>query len=627
LKTVTADTQVASDVDPADALAHPLQAYIDELHERHLACTDGQVATYIPQLGRADPEWFGIAVATADGHVYLAGDADLPFSIQSISKPFVYGLAIDDHGLDHVSQFVGVEPSGEAFNSINLDPLTGRPSNPMINAGAIASAGLVKADNPTHRINRITDLFARFVGHDVAIDGDIYRSESDTGYRNRAIANLLRNFNILKGDPDEVLDVYFQQCSILTSCRDLAVMAATLAAGGVCPLTSQRAVSERTVRHMLSLMATCGMYDYAGEWVFRVGMPAKSGVAGGVLGVLPGQLGVAVFSPRLDPKGNSVRGIRVFNDLASMLGLHMFQRTDPSHTFIRNRYTGAKVRSRRQRNAAQTQTLDRLGDRVGVWELQGYLPVYGAELVVRDVLAHSADMTHIVFDLRRITGVQQSSAMMLARFAVDATARGRAVVFAHADRHPVVADAIDAAFGSLPDRDARVCPDADAAIEWCEDRLLSQALCQRPVSIASIEHFDLLKSLTPDQLDVMRDLLVEDYAEPGRDIMRQGDEPDGVYFLLSGTASVILEDGDRRVRLATCSPVITVGEMALLERQPRSATIRADETVHYLLLSMEAFDTLRREHCDIALTLMENVARELSGKLRQANAQIRALSD
>ncbi|MEO0963634.1 MAG: glutaminase A [Planctomycetota bacterium] len=626
MTTALRDLGAPAEIDAIDPLAHPLQAYIDELHERHLACREGQVADYIAQLGRADADWFGIAIATADGHVYLTGDADVPFSIQSISKPFVYGLALEDHGLDEVSRYVGVEPSGEAFNSISLDPVTGRPSNPMINAGAIASAGLVEADNPTDRINRILDMFARFVGHDVAIDGDVYRSESDTGFRNRAIANLLRNFEILQGDPDEVLDVYFQQCAILTSCRDLAVMGATLAAGGVCPITSERAISERTVRHMLSLMATCGMYDYAGEWVFRVGMPAKSGVAGGVLGVLPGQLGVAVFSPPLDAKGNSVRGIRVFNDLAAMLGLHMFHRTDPSHTFIRNRYSGKNVRSRRQRNSVQTQTLDRLGEKVGVWELQGYLPVYGAELVIRDVLANSRDMTHVVFDLRRITGVQQSSAMMLARFAVDATEHGRAVVFAHAEPHAAMTQAIDAAFGSLPQRPARVCADTDAAIEWCEDRLLDESLCQRPVSLASIEQFDLLNALTAEELDVMRHLLEERYAAPGEYLMRQGDEPDGVYFLVSGTASVLLE-GDRPIRVATCSPVITVGEMSLLERRPRSATVRADDPMHYLVLTLDSFDRLRAEHTEIALKVMENVGRDLSTKLRQANTQIEALSD
>jgi glutaminase len=313
------------------AAVSPLQAYLEELHDELRGLDDGAVADYIPELAGADPRWFGISVATMDGRSFAVGDCDQPFTIQSISKPFLYGLALEQNGREAMSRRVGVEPTGEAFNAIVLDERSNRPYNPMVNAGAIAVAGQIRGDGPTERLKQVLGLFERFAGRPILLDAAVFSSERTTGHRNRAIAHLMRNFGMIDERIDEILDLYFQQCSLLVTCRDLALMAATLANGGVNPATGVRALEQRYVRDVLSVMYTCGMYDFSGEWAYTVGLPAKSGVGGGIIAVVPGKLGIAVFSPPLDDRGNSVRGVRACAALAERYALHTFAGAGAPH--------------------------------------------------------------------------------------------------------------------------------------------------------------------------------------------------------------------------------------------------------------------------------------------------------
>jgi glutaminase len=283
----------------------------------------GTLADYIPELAHADPDAFGIVLESHEGDAYAAGDAAVSFTIQSISKPFVYALAVEELGLDAVYAQVGAEPSGEPFNAISLEPGTGRPANPMINAGAILTTGLVSGG-----FERIASGLSAFAGHPLEVDEAVFASEWRTGDRNRAIAHLMRGAGSLRGAVDDVLDAYFRQCSLLVTARDLAVMAATLANAGRDPVSGAAVVSEETAQHVLSVMAMCGMYDSAGAWMLRVGLPAKSGVSGGVLAVSPGQFGIGVFSPPLDAGGNSVRGVLACERLAHRFGLHLLH--DPT---------------------------------------------------------------------------------------------------------------------------------------------------------------------------------------------------------------------------------------------------------------------------------------------------------
>lgn len=301
------------------------QAILDDLYHKYKTLDDGKVASYIPELAKMNPDWFSICVVTADGRMFVAGDAEQLFTIQSISKVFVYGLALEDHGREAVLAKVGVEPTGDPFNSIiRLDEYSKRPDNPMINAGAIATTSLIKGNGATERLNRMLDMFRRYIGHDVYIDMSVFVSERSTGHRNRAMASLMRHFGMIDDRMDESLDLYFQQCSMMVNCRDLAVMAATLANRGVNPITGDRAVPTRYIRDILSVMYTCGMYNFAGQWAYTVGIPAKSGVSGGIIAIVPRQVGIAVFSPPLDTHGSSVRGIKVCEALSRQFELHMF---------------------------------------------------------------------------------------------------------------------------------------------------------------------------------------------------------------------------------------------------------------------------------------------------------------
>ena len=311
------------------AVTSPFRNYLTELHERFQAISEGAVADYIPELALAKPEWFGICVVTQDGQVFEVGECDQLFTIQSISKAFVFGLALEDHGREYVNSKVSVEPTGEAFNAIVLDEATNRPYNPMVNAGAIATTDLIKGGSSTERLKRMLDMFRRYTGREHDINVPVFLSEKATGYRNRAMSYLMLNFGMVGDKIDETLDLYFQQCSILVNARDLAMMSATLSNGGVNPITQERAIDERYVQDVVSVMLTCGMYDASGEWAYRVGMPAKSGVGGGILAVVPRKLGIGTFSPPLDAKGNSVRGIKVCEALATDFGLHLFNAAKP----------------------------------------------------------------------------------------------------------------------------------------------------------------------------------------------------------------------------------------------------------------------------------------------------------
>lgn len=312
-------------VNKMKSAASPLRTVLRELYDKYLPLRDGKVADYIPELAKADSGSFGISVVTKDGQVFSAGDVKQQFTIQSISKPFVFGLALEMHGREHVLSKVGVEPTGEAFNAIVLDEASNRPFNPMVNSGAVATADLIEGKDFPERVSRLIGMFSKYCGRQVYVDNTVFMSERATGHRNRAIGHLMLNFGMVRDRIEESLELYFQQCSMMVSCHDLAVMGATLANGGVNPISGERAIEQRYVKYLLSIMLSCGMYDYAGEWAYRVGIPSKSGVAGGIVAVIPGVAGIGIYSPPLDAKGNSVRGIKVFEELSERFGLHAFE--------------------------------------------------------------------------------------------------------------------------------------------------------------------------------------------------------------------------------------------------------------------------------------------------------------
>lgn len=407
-----------------DYLAATLEACPPDAHARN--------ADYIPELARVDSSLFALAIATVDGMIYSAGDAEAEFTIQSISKPFVYAMAIEDRGLDEVQRRIGVEPSGEAFNEISLEAGSKRPLNPMINAGAITAHSLVASpdDDESARVRRIVAGLSAFAGRELSIDRTVAESEWHDAHRNLAIGHMLRSYDMLTDDPDVVVHGYVEQCAVRVTTRDLAVMATTLANGGLHPVTGEQVVSSRTARQVLSVMLSCGMYNAAGDWLTAVGIPAKSGVGGGIIGALPGQVGLATFSPPLDEHGHSARGVQVFERLSEDMDMHLMDVPPPARSVVRHSHAVPLGRGSR-------------GVDAHVYDLQGDIRFAGAERVVRLISDEPPTTKTVVFDLVDVHALDETAARMILETVRRLAADGHEVWFAGLDDAPLTHGRLD----------------------------------------------------------------------------------------------------------------------------------------------------------------------------------------
>lgn len=600
----------------------PIAAFLQELHARYATLTEGKVADYIPELSKANPNWFGICIATRDGQLYEVGDTRQRFTVQSISKALSYGLALEDRGEDHVLSRIGVEPSGEAFNAISLKPGSGMPFNPMINAGAIATCGQVLAKDGQSRFERIADYLSRCAGETLEVDEEVYRSESETGHRNRAIGWMLRNFGIVDEDPHDILETYFQQCSLKVTCADLAVMAATLANQGVNPTTGERAIAQEYVDNVLGVMATCGMYDWSGEWIYRVGLPAKSGVGGGIMAVLPGQLGIGVFSPPLDTQGNSVRGIKVCMDLARELALHLFNPSVAPQPALRVSYNATQVVSHRRLPPNAMQVLRRYGERIRVLELQGPLVFSTFEPVVRTLVRQAPYCQQVVLNFRHVVSTDAVCLRLLRQVRDQLHATGVRVICCHVGRfaRSLVNAGID---------DDAIFESSDAALEACENMLLNEVLGPdwREPEPVPLGHCLLFNDCDEADIAAMEALMpVRDYAA-GQTIIATGSSADELFIIVAGSVEVVLPaDGNRkRQRLDVLSASMSFGEMAFIDDVKRSADVIALEHAQCRVLDRALFKQLESQRPGLMIKILSQLSRLISSRLRVANMEISAL--
>ncbi|MDO5499909.1 MAG: glutaminase A [Propionibacteriaceae bacterium] len=403
------------------AARKPIVNHLNRVVEKARKLADGESN----EIGPGESAGCGAAICTVDGHVYAAGDADQPFAIQSIAKAFTYALALSDRGTQWVDRKINVEPSGEAFNEISLDGEPGRPANPLVNIGAIATCWCVDGD----RFRRVLDFFERLAGRSLAVDEEVYRAEGEGAARNRALAWLLTSAGVIEGDPEEALDTYVRQCAVLVTATDLAVMGATLANRGVQPVTGERVIPEAIAERVLSVMATCGMYDDAGEWMIRVGLPAKSGVGGGIVAAAAGQLGIGTFGPPLDQHGNSVRGTEICEQLSHDFDLHFARVPRPHHSTVRR--------------------IVDLSPEARLVELQGDLAFLGIEAALQAVLTAAQDRPAVVVDMTRVNHLVSHAQELLPQVADRLAETGHRLL--------VVGD--DSRLG-----DATLCADIDEAL-------------------------------------------------------------------------------------------------------------------------------------------------------------------
>ncbi len=597
----------------------PIQRYLDALHARVNKLSDGNVANYIPELALVNPDHFGICIASHDGFLYQAGDSEQPFTIQSISKALTYGLALEDKGEEAVLARIGVEPSGDAFNAISLQPRTGAPLNPLINAGAIAACGLVSGGTVEDRISRILDVFSRYAGRPLDVDENVYRSESETGHRNRAIGWMLRNFSILSEEPTVTLETYFRQCAIRVTCRDLAMIGATLANGGRNPVTGVRAIAEQYVDNVLSVMASCGMYDFSGEWLYRTGLPAKSGVGGGILAVHPGRLGIGVFSPRLDAQGNSVRGIAACRELARDLGLHLFDASQRMVPAVRLSTTRRSVASKLRRPAPAAEHLRGMGNRLRLYHLQGTLTFSTIEPVVREIMARAADTECFIINLGVVQGVDDAAILLLAGTRSELVGIGKPVLFAEADacwKRLIEAGVEREAFYA----------DDDFALEFGENLLLAgrfqEPSTDEPMLLADCA---LFAGVTAKELALLDRLLEQRSFTRGQTIVAARQASDELFVITAGSAMVTIPTKDGIARLHAFTAGATFGELSFLDHSVRSANVTALSPVECRVLTRAAFDELDIEAPTIKIRLLENLSFGLAGMLRQADRELAAL--
>ncbi|MGQ0465889.1 MAG: glutaminase A [Sporichthyaceae bacterium] len=616
--------------------ASVLAERLDRVYQAIRADDSGAVADYIPELAKVDPDQFGIAMAALDGHVYTVGDAEQEFTIQSISKPFVFGIALDDRGPDEVMGKIGVEPSGDAFNSIVMDEKNNRPLNPMVNAGAIACSSLVRGHDLAARRAHLLEVFSTYAGRNLSVDEDVYVSERETGHRNRAIAYLELSSGMISEPIADHLDLYFWQCAIKVTARDLATMAATLANGGVNPVTGKRAASPNSVRRLLTVMATCGMYDWSGEWMYRVGVPAKSGVAGGILAVLPGQIGVGTFSPRLDTFGNSARGIAVCERIAVDFGLHLLEVTWAAGSIVRRHYDATEVPSKRLRPNEERKHLAGAGRSVHVYQLQGDVYFATAEALIREVERRSMAAKYVVLDGRRLERAVPGALALLVNLHATLRSLGIEVFYAGWSEplREALVSAEDHESGAAVSR-ADFWPDSDDVVEHCEDALLVAASAAVVSTVElSADRVDLLREMDPANLELLAPLLRRTAYDAGATIVAEGEESSAVYFLVAGTATarLALRDaagkpvaGIRGRRLRTFGAGVVFGETALFEGGRRTADVVAETPVVALALDVAELRGLAEQHPQLYADLLVRAGTRMSRLLAAASGQIRAL--
>ena len=587
----------------------PIQDLLDDLHARLIEQRAGEVATYIPELGKADPEWFGLAVATLDGTVYEAGDSRVPFTIQSVSKPFVYALALQDRGLPDVLKQVGVEPTGDAFNAVRLEPYTGRPYNPMVNAGAIVTSTLVGGDTYEERRERILSGLSAFAGRELAVDHKVMDSEAATGDRNRALAYLMHGAGTLTCDVEESLRLYFEQCAALVTTTDLAVMTATLAGGGINPLTGETVVSVEAAAHALTVMATCGTYDYAGEWLVRAGLPAKSGVSGGLIAALPSQLGLGLFSPRLDPRGNSVRGVAAWEELSQRFGLHLMRPAERSGPVFHRTLRGDTAHSSRVRAHDERTALARLGGAIRVYVLRGDLAFSSAEAVVRTISEDTGSVRWVVLDLKRAGRVASVAETLLEGLAAKLKERGITTVVVDTEKGVTIPSAV-------------ISETRDAALEWCEDALLEAEGASR-MTVPLAEQ-DLLRSLDPFLVTALEAYLEPREYAPGERLI---EDVAALCFIISGglARQFMVGTPPRPVRETSMGPGTAVGRLALIDDAEHTHRIVAESPTSCLVLTTRELARLERDSPRLADSLRWSIANAIAARLRRTDAENHAL--
>ncbi|SNC65117.1 L-glutaminase [Kytococcus aerolatus] len=670
--------------------ANPLDDLLARVHARFRDHADGETAAFVKALGTVDETDFGIALTTVDGHTYTHGQATTEFAIQSISKAFTYAVALADSGFEAVDAVIDVEPSGEAFNEISLQEGSGRPSNAMINAGAIAATSLVagrssnpyvedgaslytpdqgasshdettgrtsaatptdgtraatptggvSADAPTGpregetRRERLRRAFSTMADRELTVNPEVLAFEREDGDRNLALAHLMRSFGLISEGPEAIADDYFAACSIDVTVTDLSMMATLLATGGIHPRTGRRLLDQAVVDRVLGVMTTCGMYDDAGEWIVRVGLPAKSGVGGGIIAVVPGQVGLAVYSPLLDQHGNSERGVLACEALSDALDLHLMRGARVRHAAVRSSYPVSDTPSGVRRAPAAERLLTEHGDRSRVVEIQGELGFGPAESVMRQ-LSRLTEVDAVVLDVRRVTEVTRFAREGLVRVAAEHADEGRLVVLVDDSGHVFTEDATErltTRTTSPPDGSRRNQPGVivrrqrRAAIEAVEDFLLSRHGDEdlRPETI-EVSDAILMTALDPADVEQLEEIMRPRTHREGDVIIEEGQDFAGIHVVVTGSVQTThADEDDEEHRVNVLGPGSSFGEFGLVGDHRHWLTVTALEEVETRVLDAAALARLEEDDPRLALRLWKAISADAYHRVQVQLAEITA---
>lgn len=563
----------------------PIQKYLDDLRHDLLRVQGGSTDSPNTVLAEQNPNMFGLAMTTSDGFTYSSGDADVPFAIQSISKVFCYGIALQDRGFVFMDSKIDVEPSGSSFNDLSSESGSGRPKNALINIGAIAATAHIIPERGESVFDKILRVLSACAGRSLEIDEGVYQADSEGGAHNRALSWFLSSWGIIEGDPVPAHENYTRQCAVATTAKDLSVMAATLANLGVNPVTGERVFDTKVVQRVLSVMLTCGMYDDSGGWATSVGMPAKSGVGGGIISVLPGQLAVSSFSPPLDEHGSSVRGLAAHRHMSSDLELHFVRTSKAGLSTIRSNETIDKMPSTTRRPEAAEQVLGEYGHLAHVVEVMGDLLFSGVEIVSREIAKFGDDTVCIVLDLSRVDDVAEVSVRSLSRLA-------RALDSAQIALGVVDPDDRLTELMVPVEMDIAIFGVRNEALTWAEDRVLLKFGDEDCFPDEETERPTLLDSITEEYTEVIEKHLIHETYDAGDVIRKIGQRFDGIRFIVSGTVETLAAAEDGRDVMSVLTAGMSFGELALNEHLKQPFTVRAQTDTEITLLTKQALEEL-----------------------------------
>ena len=603
---------------------NPLQTFLNEAYQIIFGDKSGAPAGYIPELAVVNPDQFGIAITTSDGYTHEVGDTTTEFTIQSISKAFIYSLALEMLGPDEVLKTIGIEPSGEAFNSIRLND-NNQPFNPMVNSGAIACTALICQKYGKRAFDQIQETLGGFAGRQLDLDERVFSSENLTGDRNRAIGWLLKNNKNFDCDVEEVLEVYFKQCSILVTAKDLSIMAATLSKNGINPVSKSKIIGNTTAIQTMSVMVSSGMYDYSGEWTYKVGLPAKSGVGGGITAVLPSQFGLGVFSPPLDQLGNSVRGIKVCQLVSTRFNLHVLEIEDDVAENMPISYDLSAIRSSRARSTYDNEILTEFGPRAWVLELSGVINFSGSDFITRSIV-EAENKDFIILSFKRVSHLTTGALELFRVFFEKVRLKDCQIILSDTTYAEDTTLSLFGIISELIEAHSICFGNLDQAIEWVEDQLVTKYSTNRYKGdgLISLTDQPLLRDLTDVEMLLIQENLIMTEYESGSKIITAGDAPDGIYLLQDGQVNVMIGDS---THIAGLNAGTCFGELALLSPdEPRTADIVAKTKTNCAFLSIEAFQKISSINAQINALILRNLSLLLFERLKQSNSKIATLS-